>query len=181
MALTQDWSYGNDIKGKLGGILVHGICMTLSCHWAKASLKAGAKLTQAIGVEPNAAAAMHVIRTKEHDAVDKAGGAFDARVEKWHQEFFDRMGLTGTIAHKGKGTNWEISSSPGVYVLTIYGSGGHTMAFARFASDSAFFDPNFGQYSCHASILSSFKKDVKAHLLRYTSLQGAWYVYAVSL
>jgi hypothetical protein len=181
MALKQDWLYGNDIKGQLGSTHVHGICMTTSCHWAKNSLKAGTKMTQPPGVDLNAAAAMHVVRTKEQQAVDKAGGAFDSRVGTWHQEYFDRLGLNGTLVHKGNGANWDITSTAGVYILTIYGQGGHTMGFARFASDSVFFDPNYGQYSCAASILSSFKKDVKARLLNYTTLQGNWYVYKVTL
>jgi hypothetical protein len=181
MALKQDWSYGNDIKGQLGSTHVHGICMTTSCHWAKNSLKAGTKMTQPPGVDLNAAAAMHVVRTKEQKAVDAAGGAFDSRVGTWHQQYFDRLGLNGTVVHKGSGANWDITSRAGVYILTIYGQGGHTMGFARFASDSVFFDPNYGQYSCAASVLSSFKKDVKARLLNYTTLQGNWYVYKVTL
>jgi len=181
MALKQDWPYGNDIKGQSGSTHVHGICMTTSFHWAKNSLKAGKKLTQPPGVSLNAAAAMHVIRSKEQKAVDAAGGTFDTRVGIWHREYFDRLGLNGVLKHKGSGANWEITPATGVYILTIYGQGGHTMGFARFPDESVFFDPNYGQYSCPASTLSSFKKEVKARLSNYSTLQDNWYVYKVTL
>jgi Yersinia/Haemophilus virulence surface antigen len=183
MSLTKDWDYGNDIKGTLGSTNVHGICMTTSCHWAKKSLKLGRKMTEPPGVDLNAAAAMHVVRTKEQRAVDATGGAFDARVETWHQVYFERLNIKGNLLAKGSGPSWDITSKLGVYVLTIYGQGGHTMAFARFTAESVFFDPNFGQFSCKASLLSSFKKDVKAKLQapHYANLQGNWYVYKVTI
>jgi hypothetical protein len=177
MALNLDWKYENTTKA--GD--VHGICMTTSAHWAKSSARKGQKLGS-LGVNVLAAGAMHVVRSKEHKIVDAGGGSFDTRVDAWHQGFFERLGVTGKVENKGIGTNWDITSASGIYVLTIYGAGGHTMAFARFNSFSVFFDPNYGQMSCAASIFSSFKADVKAHLKKeYADLLQNWYVYRVTL
>ncbi len=179
MALDNDWGFENDIKGKLGTANVHGICMTTSCHWAKNCLKAGQPLTEPPAVDLNAAAAMHVIHTKQQIKIDQGGGDFVQRVDVWHQGYFKCLGMTGTLLYSGNGLNWHVTSSHGVYILTIYGTGGHTMAFARFPKRSVFFDPNYGQFSCGASVFSSFKKDVKARLLKYTSLHGDWFIYKV--
>ena len=35
MSLTEDWAYANDYKGTLGTTKVHGICASVSAHWAK--------------------------------------------------------------------------------------------------------------------------------------------------
>ena len=127
-------------------------------------------------------AAMHVVRTKEQGKIDQGRGTFRSKVDIWHNVFFDRLGMTGTRVAFGTGTTWDLTSKIGVYVLTIYGAGGHTLAFARFGSKSVFFDPNIGQYSCNASIFSSFKKDVGAFLEgTYPTLHGDWFVYKVTL
>lgn len=183
MSLSQDWPFGNNIKGTLGSTQVHGICMTLSAHWAKSSLKAGKKLTEPIKVDVNAAAAMHVIRSKEHKIVDSGSGSFSSKVDAWHKVFFERLGMGWNLFASGSGTDYNFTSEHGVYVLTIYGQGGHTMAFARFPSDSVFFDPNFGQFSCHASIFSSFKKDMKEKVTipGYANLRREWYIYKLTL
>ncbi len=182
MSLTRDWQYTNNTKGKLGSTTVHGICMTTSCHWAKSSVRARKRLTSPISVNLLAAGAMHVVRTKEQAAVDAAGGSFAGRVDQWHLGFFDRMTMRGQRSASGTGGNCSLPSSKGVYVLTIYGAGGHTMAFARFSSHSVFFDPNCGQFSCGASIFSSFKKTVRRFLAAaYPTLLNDWYVYKVTL
>ncbi|MBC2713410.1 MAG: hypothetical protein HGJ94_21150 [Desulfosarcina sp.] len=156
--------------------------MTTSCHWAKNTVKARKMLTSPIGVSLLAAGAMHVVRSKEQAAVDAAGGDFTGRVDQWHMGYFDRMNMVGRRYANGAGGNCNLTSSKGVYVLTIYGAGGHTMAFARFSSRSVFFDPNFGQYSCKASLFSSFKNDIRNFLAgTYPSLQNKWYVYKVAL
>lgn len=181
MSLSRDWSYTNNVKGKLGSTSVHGICMTTSCHWAKHTVKAKKALASPIGVSLLAAGAMHVVRTKEQAAIDAAGGSFTGRVDQWHMGFFDSMNMVGWRYAYGSGV-CSPTSNKGVYVLTIYGNGGHTMAFARFSSRSVFFDPNFGQYSCSASVFSSFKKDIRKFIAAtYPGLLNSWFVYKVNL
>jgi len=181
MSLNKDWEYSNNYRGRLGAAKVHGICMTTACHWAKNTSNSGKMLAQRITVSPIAASAMHVVHTRNVDTIQAGGGSFRSRVDKWHKGFFDNMNMPGRCASVQNGGNHDITSSKGVYVISIYGSGGgHTMAFARFSSRSVFFDPNYGQFSCRASALSSFKSNVRRHITdRYPGLQSGSYVYRI--
>jgi hypothetical protein len=179
-SLNLDWESSNDDSGRLGSAAVHGICMTMSCHWAKATVKNGKKLTAQLNTNRLAMGAMHVVRTKEQNLVDAGGGDFDERVDAWHKGFFTRLNVLGTKVGSGSHVP-DLTSKEGVYVLTIYGAGGHTMAFARFKDFSVFFDPNAGQYSCAASVLSSIKKDVGKHIKdEYSALLKSWFVYKIA-
>ena len=186
MAVSRDWSTSNNTykipdltkPGHKLNKQEQGTCMSMSTHWLKMCLKYNRKLKSADEMPYGVAmSAMHVKKTWDLDKDPSSSR------ESWHQSFLEPLQLQGTLKHQGTNTSTaNITSSYGAYLISIYGSGGgHTMAFWRDSSYSAFFDPNIGQYSCAKSVLSSFKKDVVAWLTgAYPTLNRNWYVYKIT-
>ena len=187
MSVTLGWAdTNNTYKVKTGAGKMsrtgHGTCMSMSSHWAKICLKFGRKLTSKTEMPDDVAmSAAHVKHTRDYKKAPSMGSE-KAEVESWHQRFFEALDLEGSLIANGNGPgSLDITSRRGAYVFTIYGpGGGHSMAFWRGSSYSAYYDPNEGQLSCKASIFSSFKRYVKDDVTQaYPNLNEDWWVYRI--
>jgi len=124
-----------------------GICACTSVHWAKKCARLGRKLKSKSEMgNPLAIGAAHVGNLIE---ITHSG-------HSWTSVMYPNLGVTGTsVGHGNFGADYAglVASTKTPYIFSFEGiykgkPAAHAVAFWKGKSSYAFFDPNYGQYSC---------------------------------
>lgn len=180
--MDLDFSTDNNVKYMKGkGARGAGICMCWSSHWAKKVVLKGGKLKSKIDITGGPMGEIAI--GAAHSAINVGHGT-GRMTGNWYDNVFENQGLTGTLVGQGDFTKADSFMRPvlkgkGCYYFYITGvKGAHAMGLWH-GTTNAFFDPNYGQYSCFRD--STFRSYVaKAVKDNYgTSCYSGWAVWQV--
>lgn len=124
-----------------------GICACTSVHWAKKCSRLGRKLKSKSEMgNPLAIGAAYVGNLNQ---ISTSG-------QSWTSVMYPNLGVTGTSVGSGNfGDDYTglVTSTQTPYIFSFQGTyngkpAAHAVAFWRGSWWYAFFDPNYGQYSC---------------------------------
>jgi hypothetical protein len=158
--MDLDFSTTNNVSYTRGlGKRGEGICMCWTSNWAKKVLRLGRKLKSKSEIGNELAIGA------QHSGINV--GLSTGRMKgAWYDEVFARQNLSGKLVKEGDFSESfmnEVLKAKGCYYFYIRGpQGAHAMGFWRGTVYNAFFDPNFGQYSCVRD--STFRTFVPKHV-----------------
>jgi Yersinia/Haemophilus virulence surface antigen len=162
-------SYRTDLKSPAA----IGICCAMSANWLKNVLRRGHKLSSTSDMaDANAIAAQQVVLNRGNN---DSPGNWVVKLQAYNNLVMD-LKETGK---PGDDYTKYVEASDKAYFFYIRGNdAAHAMAFWGGTVFFAFFDPNFGQYSCiRRSTFSSFVRNLVSKT--YPSCDLGWLLWEV--